>query len=242
MIKETLFMSISAISNHLLILMGLCWLCAMPLMAQDAEAGYQEALRRIEEARVSGETRLILSELGLTALPPEIGQLKNLRHLYLYGNQLTTLPAEIGQLTNLEGLALNRNQLTSLPPEIGQLINLEWLTLYINQLTSLPSEIGQLSNLQDLVMFDNPLQTLPPEFSHLTQLTSMSISFSYPLTILPPEVQRMPIMQQYMQDYEPMQVRQSIAAIAAGIGSVVVMLLAFRWRQRRAWGEKKKRM
>src|SRR5687768_11025398 len=54
--------------SRLLILMGLCCMCVMPLMAQDAEAGYQEALRRIEEARMNGVTRLDLSKLGLETL------------------------------------------------------------------------------------------------------------------------------------------------------------------------------
>jgi len=33
--------------------------CAVPVWAQDADAGYQEAMRRIEEARVSGADRLV---------------------------------------------------------------------------------------------------------------------------------------------------------------------------------------
>jgi Leucine-rich repeat (LRR) protein len=57
-------------------------------------------------------------------LPPEIGQLKNLRRLALYNNHLTTLPPEIGQLSNLQVLGLEENNLSILPAEIGQLTNL----------------------------------------------------------------------------------------------------------------------
>jgi hypothetical protein len=39
-----------------------------------------------------------------------------------------------------------------------------------------------------------------------------------------------------------MQMQQIIAAIALGVGGIAILMLAFRWRQRRAWGEKKKRM
>src|SRR5687768_4333546 len=94
-------------------------LWVLPLRAQDADAGYQEALRRIDVARVSGAMELDLSELGLEVLPPEVGQLANLQTLYLYGNQLSALPPEIGQLTNLQRFNLNSNQLSALPPEIG---------------------------------------------------------------------------------------------------------------------------
>jgi Leucine-rich repeat (LRR) protein len=60
---------------------------------------------------------LDLSQLGLCALPPEIGQLSNLVGLVLSRNQLSTLPPEIGLLSALAGLYLSGNQLSTLPPE-----------------------------------------------------------------------------------------------------------------------------
>ncbi|NJR12851.1 hypothetical protein HC776_03090 [bacterium] len=55
------------------LIVGRLWV--VPLQAQHDDAGYQEALRRIEAARVSGAVELDLSGLGLTTLPPQIGQL-----------------------------------------------------------------------------------------------------------------------------------------------------------------------
>jgi len=81
------------------------------------------------------------------SIPPEIGNLVNLKRLYLYDNQFTSLPPEIGNLVNLSELYLNGNQLTSLPPEIGNLENLWDLNLSGNQLASIPPEIGSLVNL-----------------------------------------------------------------------------------------------
>ena len=102
-------------------------------------------------------TKLDLYGKGLTSLPPEIGQLKNLERLYLYNNNLKSLPPEIVQLQNLTGLDLSVNDLTSLPPEIGQLQNLTELDLSYNDLTSLPSEIVQLQNLTELRLYDNEI-------------------------------------------------------------------------------------
>ena len=59
------------------------------------------------EIELMKQTRICdLSSRGLTALPPEIGQLTNLQWLELEDNQLTGLPPEFGQLANLQTLAL----------------------------------------------------------------------------------------------------------------------------------------
>jgi len=147
----------------------------------------KELLHIIEQAAKEGVTSLDFSGQGLTALPPEIGQLTNLTGLYLNKNQLTALPPEIGQLINLTGLYLNKNQLTVLPPEIGQLKNLAHLSLGRNQLTVLPPEIGQLKNLAHLSLRENQLTVLPPEIGQLTNVTTLSLRKNQ-LTALPPEI------------------------------------------------------
>ena len=77
---------------------------------------YQEALDRIQKAKDTSETELDLSGLGLTSLPPEIGQLTNLRELNLSANRLTSLPPETGQLVNLKELDLGFNCLRVVLP------------------------------------------------------------------------------------------------------------------------------
>ena len=98
----------------------------------------------------------------ITRLPPEIGQLQQLRELYLNGNQLTTLPAAIGQLQQLQILSLVGNQLTALPAAIGQLQQLQRLDLSGNQLTTLPDEITRLRQLEWLYIENNPKLQLTP--------------------------------------------------------------------------------
>ena len=81
-----------------------------------------EALRKIEECRRLGKkgTKLDLSDLRLTTLPPAIGQLTALTELVLWGNQLTTLPPELGQLTALRELFLAGNPLQEPPLEVAK--------------------------------------------------------------------------------------------------------------------------
>jgi len=146
-------------------------------------------------------TELDLSYKRLTQIPPEIGQLHQLRTLYLCHNQLTQipfgllrLPPEIGQLQQLRTLYLCHNQLTQipfgllrLPPEIGQLQQLRTLSLFDNQLTQIPPEIGQLQQLRYLYLFNNQLTQIPPEIGQLQQLHNLSLRNNQ-LTQIPPEI------------------------------------------------------
>ena len=149
-----------------------------------------ELLQKIKEAAKDNIEVLNLFGNQLTALPPEIGLLTNLRELYLGRNQLTSLPTEIGQLTNLRELHLEGNQLTSLPTEIGQLTNLRELCLGRNQLTTLPAEIGQLTNLRELYLEGNKLTTLPVTIGLLSDLTILYI-YDNKLTTLPTQIREL---------------------------------------------------
>jgi len=129
-------------------------------------------------------------EVGLTALPSEIGQLAHLRQLDLSGNRLTALPPEIGQLTRLIVLDLAANRLEALPPEIGHLSDLVVLNISYNALATLPPEIGQLANLQSLQVHGNQLRALPPEIGQLASLEWLYANDNQ-LTALPVEITRL---------------------------------------------------
>ena len=144
----------------------------------------------IEDARV---TWLVLSDNALTGpIPPELGQLTNLKGLTLSGNELSgPIPSELGQLTNLESLGLGANALTGpIPRELGQLINLQWLELGYNALTGLiPSEVGQLANLEGLGLGSNALAgPTPPELGQLTNLEYLTLSDNALTGPIPPEL------------------------------------------------------
>ena len=90
----------------------------------DAPLGEWFGVATDDEGRV---TRLELDGNGLSgALPPELGNLTNLRELDLYDNELSgSLPESLGNLTNLEALYLDRNQLSG--PLPLSLVNLTYL-------------------------------------------------------------------------------------------------------------------
>ena len=101
---------------------------------------------------------------NLVSLPTEIGNLVNLRNLYLSHNPLASIPSGFfDRLTNLQDLRLYNTQLTSLPAGIfDQLTNLKLLTISPSRLTSLPAGIfDQLTNLRDLYIDKNLFYSLP---------------------------------------------------------------------------------
>ena len=64
-----------------------------------------------------------------------MGQLSNLRWLYLFQNQLTgSIPGELGDLSNLTRLHLDENELTG----------------------DIPASLGNLKGLQELFLGKNP--------------------------------------------------------------------------------------
>ncbi|MCI5219974.1 MAG: GTP-binding protein, partial [Candidatus Electrothrix sp. LOE2] len=154
---------------------------------EEQAMGYEEAVRRIEEARETGATRLDLSDQELTELPPELFQLSDLTSLNLWENRLTSLPPELFQLKNLTELCLRDNYLVSLPPELFQLKNLSTLNLSLNKLAELPPELFELKKLTELDLGSNKLTSLPPEFFQLKNLTELCLRDNY-LVSLPPEL------------------------------------------------------
>ena len=142
---------------------------------------------------------LSLSSNGLSGiLPPEIGDLEELRFLTFHRNdfrgpippeignlsKLTSfgsavsglkgpIPAELGRLASLEGLDLRGNRLTgAIPPEIGDLAGLTWLQLTDNNLTgSIPSRIGGIESLRRVELDRNDLTgSIPPQVGDLANL------------------------------------------------------------------------
>ena len=113
-------------------------------------------------------------------IPLELGNLSNLRILYLYNNELSgEIPPELGNLSNLEELYLKGNGLSGeIPPELGSLSNVWYLSLGVNELSGgIPAELGSLSNLKLLDLYKNELSgEIPLELGSLSNLTHLHLS------------------------------------------------------------------
>ena len=114
--------------------------------------------------RVQG---ISLSENGLQGiLPAEIGDLTNLKWLFLNGNEIRgEISDTITQLTNLEDLWLGENQLGGAIPEgMDSMTNLQYLALDDNDISGgLPATMMSMSNLRYLDLQNNDLAGAIPD-------------------------------------------------------------------------------
>jgi Leucine-rich repeat (LRR) protein len=162
--------------------------------------GEDEARRRISRAARRGEKSLWLKDLGLTELPEEILQIKDLRALHvqdnrlehlprwlltgqpllevlnLSGNSLTEVPDWIGRFPELRQLRLNGNHLRVLPESMTRLAKLVVLDMGMTELTGIPDWIASLGELRWLGVADLLLSELPASVTGLRHLTTLDAS------------------------------------------------------------------
>lgn len=113
-------------------------------------------------------------------LPDEIGELENLRSIYIHSDTLKKLPSSIGKLKKLYELTLKCKLLTHLPPEIGDLENLKRLSLdSCEQLSHLPPEICKLKKLYHLGLENcKKITELPQKIGQLNNLGNYYVNTS----------------------------------------------------------------
>jgi hypothetical protein len=88
-------------------------------------------------------------------LHSEIGTMKSLKELSMFGNYMSSpIPSDLGLLRNLEVLDMSFNNLKGrVPTELGDLKNLRYLDLHHTDLTGkVPEEVCKLPNLKELIM------------------------------------------------------------------------------------------
>lgn len=120
----------------------------------------------VTEGRVA---KILLTDNNLTgSIPPEIGNLIELKELWLSSNKLTgAIPIEITNCTKLLNLNLHTNSLGGAVPDLTAFIGPVWVDLHDNNLETLPNvSAGNFSHLNvqnNLLTFEDiePNMSLP---------------------------------------------------------------------------------
>ncbi|TVU02251.1 hypothetical protein EJB05_52245, partial [Eragrostis curvula] len=147
----------------------------------DADWGFMDSLTNCSNMRVIGLSKNKLRGV----LPGSIANLStSMETLGLWGNMISgQIPQEIGNLVNLRTIWMNQNNFTgTIPASLGRLDKVGKLYLYGNRLSGqIPPAIGNLTSLITLVLDNNtltgpipsslgscPLETLSLDNNHLT--------------------------------------------------------------------------
>ena len=100
------------------------------------QLSYETPLHLGTQTWLNGRLRFLVAgnyfggvESPLSMLPESIGNLDDLRALYLEWNNLSILPESFYQLTNLMSLYISNNQLEEIGEGIGNLNNFYFLDL-----------------------------------------------------------------------------------------------------------------
>jgi internalin A len=134
-----------------------------------------QVLKIIEKAARSNSEKLDLSGQGLTEIPREIFQLKNLTGLYLGRNKIVKIPSAIIQLKNLTSLNFGNNKIVEIPDAIAKLQNLESLNFAGNQIVKISDAITKLQNLTKLFFERNQIVKIPDAIAKLQNLTTLDL-------------------------------------------------------------------
>ncbi len=127
---------------------------------------------------------------GISTIPPEIGQLTELKKFSCGNNIITQIPDEIGNLTKLEQLILRSNRIEVLTTAIGKCESLVDLDLQHNQLDVVPGEIAYCKKLTRLWLWGNKLSMLNSAVTQISSLRELYLKDNR-LTTLPPGIMKM---------------------------------------------------
>uniref|UniRef100_A0A0D3HM97 Leucine-rich repeat-containing N-terminal plant-type domain-containing protein n=1 Tax=Oryza barthii TaxID=65489 RepID=A0A0D3HM97_9ORYZ len=113
-------------------------------------------------------------------LIPQLGGLKNLQYLELYGNRLNgSIPAALGKMEHLVSLDLYSNLLTgTIPTSLGAMSRLRYLRLSQNKLRgAIPPSLGNLMSLEDLELHKNALSgSIPASLGNIKTLNYLRLN------------------------------------------------------------------
>lgn len=160
---------------------GVTMMCAWDLSHEECEKLFRCATLEVLE----------VNWCHMRLIPQEIGAMKTLKKLTLYGmiDDVMCIPEEIGNLSNLTDLWIGQCAMSFLPATLGRLSRLEKLTFsYLNNVHHIPEEMGQLSRLQELHISDCMVDILPKSMVHLNSLHTVTLHHVWNLHFHPEDL------------------------------------------------------
>jgi len=145
----------------------------------------EDVLHKLAKIKTLIQLKLSFVFSNITKIPEAIFSLNSLKVLHISNIKMTELQNEIGNLTNLETLTVIQTNIRKIPESISKLTKLVTLELEINDITHLPSSIGELSNLRILCLHNNKLVSLPESMENLLNLEELDLQSNPTLASVP---------------------------------------------------------
>lgn len=154
----------------------------------------KQIIELIQKAKASNIFKLDLSGRGITELPEELFELKQLKILSLDHNEIWEIPNAITQLSALEVLDLSHNQLVSIPKIIDELPNLKFIETIGNPIAGsgiLPNVVYKGKDVKQRIrqckakrtetldLSDCGLTSIPKEVFQLKHLKNLILGRNY---------------------------------------------------------------
>ncbi len=147
----------------------------------------------VEVEQFSNLTEIDISSnpaLDLVQAFSVLGQLKNLKVLWLTNAKISDIPFQVTSLKALEELWLNDNNFSVIPASIKALDNLRYVSFFSNNIKNINLKKGDLPKLNQINLCYNKFDTFPTELSILPSLKKIVI-WGDSMTVVPNRIKRL---------------------------------------------------
>jgi hypothetical protein len=115
-------------------------------------------------------------EKKMDRIPDEVLKNKQLKMIYLRGNNLKEIPNELKEFAYLNTLDLGYNQFSTVPEVLKSMKGLKKLDLQSNDIAEVDIKSGAFEGIEQLNLSKNKLKKLPEAFKNLKSLKSLDVS------------------------------------------------------------------
>lgn len=150
-------------------------MCAVKELTLDALEGDSFVPKEIGDFK--NLITLKVAETELESLPPEIGELANLKTIYISRNEnLQSLPFSVAKLNRLENITIRYNPSLRIPPAIFSHKSIKSVIILGQNLKDVPNEIWNLKNITKLELADNHLTKISEKINKMNSLEVLHLS------------------------------------------------------------------
>jgi hypothetical protein len=115
-------------------------------------------------------------EKKLDRIPDEVLKNKQLKMIYLRGNNLKEIPDELKEFAQLNTLDLGYNQFSTVPEVLKSMKGLKKLDLQSNSISEVDMKTGAFEQIEQFNLSKNKLKKLPEAFKNLKNLKNLDVS------------------------------------------------------------------